>query len=150
MPSRPRRKHVDPVRVHVITLAVFGVIAGVALAIWTFPKFFLGLLLLGASAVVYLRIYAFIEARLEAEEGRLAEELGFDLQEEEDDAELTLDDDGVPARRAKPRRRRKPSEFAREARGAGAGGEPAKAAAPPEADAPADTEPAAATAEGKA
>ena len=113
MPSRPRRKHVDPVRVHLITLVVFGVIAAVALAIWTFPKFFFGLLLLGVSAVVYVRIYAFIEARLEAEEGRLAEELGFDLDDAEDeDDEVTLDDDGVPAarvRRAKPRRRRKPA-----------------------------------------
>lgn len=136
MPSRPRKKQVDPVRVHVLTLVIFGVIAAVVLAIWTFPKFFLGLVLLAVSAVVYVRIYAFIETRLEAEEGRLAEELGFDLTElDVEDDDVTLDGDGVPARtrRAKPARRR-------------------KAAAPQaaEATAEADDAPAAATAEGKA
>lgn len=81
----PRRKRVDPVRVHLLTLAVFGVLAACALAVWTFPKFFGFLLLLGVSAVAYARLYGFIEQRLEAEEGRLAAELGIDLDGGGDD-----------------------------------------------------------------
>ena len=96
MPGR-RRKHVDPIRVHLITLVIFGVIAGAALAVWTFPKFFFGLVLLAVSAVVYVRLYAFIEDRLEAEEGRLAEDLGFGL--EEDDEEVVEEAPPKPKRK---------------------------------------------------
>jgi hypothetical protein len=80
-----RRRHVDPIRVHLITLVVFGVIAGAALALWMFPRFFAAIALLAVSVLVYSRIYAFIEQRLEAEEGRLAEELGFELEDDADD-----------------------------------------------------------------
>ena len=124
----PRRRHVDPVRVHLITLVVFGVIAGAVLAVWTFPKFFLGLLLLGASAIVYAKLYGFIEQRLEAEEGRLAKELGFALEDDEaseDQTELDLDLEEELAnvrsrrRRAGARRRKtsKPARTAAEADG---------------------------------
>jgi 1,4-dihydroxy-2-naphthoate octaprenyltransferase len=47
-----RRRHVDPIRVHLITVAVFGVIAGAALALWTFPRFFGVLALLAVSVFV--------------------------------------------------------------------------------------------------
>lgn len=108
-----RRRHVDPIRVHLITLVVFGVIAGAALALWMFPRFFAVLALLAVSALVYARLYGFIEQRLEAEEGRLAEELGFSL--EDDDEELDL----------APKRKRKKKHAPAEA----AGGAPVTAAA---------------------
>ena len=82
-----RRRHVDPLRVHLITLVIFGVIAGAALALWTFPRFFAAIALLVISGVGYARLYGFIEARLEAEEGRLAEELGFELGDGDEDDE---------------------------------------------------------------
>lgn len=82
-----RRRHVDPLRVHLITLVIFGVIAGAALALWTFPRFFAAIALLVISGVGYARLYGFIEARLEAEEGRLAEELGFELGDDDEDDE---------------------------------------------------------------
>ena len=66
---------------------IFGVIAGAALALWTFPRFFAAIALLVISGVGYARLYGFIEARLEAEEGRLAEELGFELGDGDEDDE---------------------------------------------------------------
>lgn len=92
---RNRRRHVDPLRVHLISAAVFGVIAAAALMVWMFPRFFFAIVLIAASVFVYGRLYTFIEARLEAQEGRLAEELGFDLDDEESEAPVR------PARRKK-------------------------------------------------
>lgn len=93
-----KRRHVDPVRVHAITLVVFGVVAGAALMLWTFPRFFAAIFLIAASVFVYGRLYTFIEARLEAEEGRLAEELGFDVDDDEED---------LPPVTPKPRKKKK-------------------------------------------
>lgn len=100
-----RRRHVDPIRVHLITLVVFGVIAGCGLALWTFPRFFAAIALLVVSGLVYARLYGFIEQRLEAEEGRLAEELGFELgvDDDEDDAESLPPP--APARRKNRKKR---------------------------------------------
>ena len=92
-----KRRHVDPVRVHAITLVVFGVVAGAALMLWTFPRFFAAIFLIAASVFAYGRLYTFIEARLEAEEGRLAEELGFDIDDDED----------LPPITPKPRKKKK-------------------------------------------
>lgn len=97
-----RRRHVDPIRVHLITLVVFGVIAGCALALWTFPKFFGAIALLVVSGLVYARLYGFIEQRLEAEEGRLAEELGFELGDDEDEG-----DEPIPSRKRRKSRSKK-------------------------------------------
>lgn len=99
-----RRRHVDPLRVHLITLVVFSVIAGCALALWTFPKFFGVIALLVVSGLVYARLYGFIETRLEAEEGRLAEELGFELGADGDEEELEAP---LPAPKAKRSRKKK-------------------------------------------
>lgn len=100
-----RRRHVDPIRVHLITLVVFGVIAGAALALWTFPRFFAAIALLVVSVIVYGRLYVFLSQRLEAEEGRLAKELGFEL---EDDDEEELE----PAPAKKRKKKRAPAETA--------------------------------------
>lgn len=93
---RNRRRHVDPLRVHLISAAVFGVIAAAALMVWMFPRFFLAIALIAASVFLYGRLFTFIESRLEAEEGRLAEELGFDLDDEESEAPVK-----PPRRKAK-------------------------------------------------
>jgi len=117
-----RRRHVDPIRVHLITLVVFGVIAGAALALWTFPRFFAAIALLAVSVIVYARLYGFIETRLEAEEGRLAEELGFEL---EDDEDLDL------APKKKRKKKRAPAEAAESAPVTAAAAEAPSAATPP-------------------
>ena len=118
-----RRRHVDPIRVHLITLVVFGVIAGAALALWTFPRFFAAIALLAVSVIVYARLYGFIETRLEAEEGRRAEELGFEL--EDDDEELDL------APKKKRKKKRAPAEAAESAPVTAAAAEAPSAATPP-------------------
>lgn len=102
-----RRKRVDPLRVHVLTAAVFSVVAGSLLVIWTFPKFFALLLLLAVSAIGYAKLYEFIESRLEAEEGRLAKDLGLDRDLDED-----LDDALEAPPRPKPARRKRKAKAA--------------------------------------
>lgn len=120
-----RRRHVDPIRVHLITLVIFGVIAGFALALWTFPRFFVALVLLAVSVFVYARLYGFIEQRLEAEEGRLAAELGFGL-EDDDETEIEIEEPPPKRRRRKPR-----AEPVESAQGPPVAAAPGPPAAPP-------------------
>lgn len=94
---------------------VFGVIAGCGLALWTFPRFFAAIALLVVSGLVYARLYGFIEQRLEAEEGRLAEELGFELGVDDDE-----DEEAEPLPRPARRKSRKKRDAAKSDVGNGA------------------------------
>ena len=112
-------------RVHLISLVVFGVIAGVALALWTFPRFFGAIALLVVSGLLYARLYGFIETRLEAEEGRLAEELGFELGDDREDEEAPL----PPPKRRKSKKKRDAAAAAEAGNGAPAPTETAASSA---------------------
>lgn len=58
-------RNVDPIKVHLVTLAIWGFLIACVLFVWLFPKvlLFLGLTIL--AAWVYAKLYGVVEKRLE-------------------------------------------------------------------------------------
>jgi hypothetical protein len=68
----------DALRAHVVTTLIFSLALGVIALVWEFPRFFLFVALTCVAAIAYMRLFAWVEARLEVFETDVEEPVKVD------------------------------------------------------------------------
>lgn len=63
----------DALRAHVVTSLIFSLALGAIALVWEFPRFFLFLALVCVAAIAYMRLFAWVETRLEIFEAEVEE-----------------------------------------------------------------------------